>query len=159
MDSVVLLLCALATLVQGLKWDDQFADYNLNQNREATNPLDYAGNRPTGWKGHTSPPDWRMPTYTLFLDRFANGDPSNDNANDTIFEQDITSNQLRHGGDLQGLIDSLDYIQGMGIKVIYIAGSPFINLPWGVDSYSVSPWPKSPGWLVRRKRLANPRDV
>ena len=25
-------------------------------------------------------------------------------------------NQLRHGGDLQGLIDSLDYVQGMGIK-------------------------------------------
>jgi glycosidase len=24
---------------------------------------------------------------------------------------------LRHGGDLAGLVDSLDYIQGMGIKV------------------------------------------
>jgi alpha-1,3-glucan synthase len=138
MATLLLLVCALATLVQGLKWDDQFADYNLNQNREATNSLDYAGNRPKGWKGFASPTDWRIPTYTLFLDRFANGDPSNDNANETLFEQDITSNQLRHGGDLEGLIDSLDYIQGMGIKAIYIAGSPFINLPWGVDSYSVS---------------------
>ena len=44
--------------------------------------------------------------------------------------------QLRHGGDLQGLVDSLDYIQGMGIRGIYIAGSPFINLPWGSDGYS-----------------------
>jgi glycosidase len=44
--------------------------------------------------------------------------------------------QLRHGGDLQGLVDSLDYLQGMGIKGIYIAGSPFINQPWVSDSYS-----------------------
>ena len=46
------------------------------------------------------------------------------------------SNQLRHGGDLQGLMDGLDYLQGMGVKGIYIAGSPFINQPYGVDSYS-----------------------
>jgi len=44
--------------------------------------------------------------------------------------------QLRHGGDLQGLIDSLDYIQGMGVKAIYVAGSPMINMPWGADQYS-----------------------
>ncbi|KAL1865860.1 Cell wall alpha-1,3-glucan synthase ags1 [Diaporthe australafricana] len=70
------------------------------------------------------------------LDKWVNGDPSNDNANGTLFEQDIWSTQLRHGGDIQGLIDSLDYIQGMGIKGVYIAGSPFINLPWGADAYS-----------------------
>ncbi|KAH8912430.1 hypothetical protein BR93DRAFT_922389, partial [Coniochaeta sp. PMI_546] len=45
---------------------------------------------------------------------------------------------MRHGGDLQGLVDSLDYIAGMGVKAIYIAGSIFINQPWGADSYSVS---------------------
>jgi alpha-1,3-glucan synthase len=44
--------------------------------------------------------------------------------------------QLRHGGDLQGLVDSLDYIQGMGVKGIYIVGTPFINFPWGYDGYS-----------------------
>lgn len=44
--------------------------------------------------------------------------------------------QLRHGGDLQGLIDSLDYIQGIGVKAVYIAGSPMINMPWGADQYS-----------------------
>jgi alpha-1,3-glucan synthase len=69
-------------------------------------------------------------------DRLANGDPSNDNANGTAFEQDIHSNQFRHGGDLAGLEDSLDYLQGMGIKALYIAGSPFINQPWTADSYS-----------------------
>lgn len=58
-----------------------------------------------------------MPFYTLFLDRFVNGDPYNDNINGTSFEHDLNSNQMRHGGDLQGLIDTLDYLQGMGIKV------------------------------------------
>ncbi|KKY35779.1 putative glycosyltransferase family 5 protein [Diaporthe ampelina] len=52
------------------------------------------------------------------LDKWVNGDPSNDNANGTLFEQDVWSTQLRHGGDIQGLVDSLDYIQGMGIKPI-----------------------------------------
>ncbi|CAZ80440.1 unnamed protein product [Tuber melanosporum] len=45
-------------------------------------------------------------------------------------------NQLRHGGDVKGLVDSLDYLQGMGIKGIYIAGTPHINMPWGADGYS-----------------------
>ncbi|KAK3695819.1 putative cell wall alpha-1, 3-glucan synthase [Podospora appendiculata] len=126
---------ALATLAGGLRFDPAFTDYNLNTNEQATDPRDYSASRP-GHKYFASPDNWRFPVYTLFLDRFANGDPSNDNINGTLYEQDITSNQLRHGGDTQGLVDSLDYIQGMGMKAIYIAGSPFINLPWGVDSYS-----------------------
>lgn len=44
--------------------------------------------------------------------------------------------QLRHGGDLTGLVDSLDYIDGMGVRGIYIAGSPMTNAPWGADQYS-----------------------
>ncbi|KAJ6440216.1 Cuticle-degrading protease [Purpureocillium lavendulum] len=119
----------------GLRFDPRFVDYNLNQNRLATNPLDFSASRP-GFEYHASPENWRFPFYTIFIDRFANGDPTNDNANNTVFEQDLSSNQLRHGGDLQGLVDSLDYIAGCGMKGIYIAGSPFINVPWGADSYS-----------------------
>lgn len=106
----------LATSIQGLHYDLSEIDYNLNTNQQATNPLEYSGVR----KNHhywPSPDNWRMPFYTLFLDRYANGDPSNDDINGTVYEQDLTSNQLRHGGDLQGLVDSLDYIHGMGVKV------------------------------------------
>ncbi len=46
------------------------------------------------------------------------------------------ANQLRHGGDLQGFVDSLDYVQSTGIKGLYLAGSAFINLPWASDGYS-----------------------
>lgn len=140
-------------LVSPLKFDVQEVDYNLNENTTALNPLEYWGEWPNH-QYHASPSNWRFPFYTLFLDRFVNGDPSNDDANATAFEHDPLSNQFRHGGDIAGLVDTLDYIQGMGIKVscpkhdelfpnanmpkgLYIAGSPFVNLPWKADGYSV----------------------
>ncbi|KAB5532689.1 alpha amylase [Coniochaeta sp. 2T2.1] len=131
-----LLLTVATTLVNGLRYDPDFDKYNLNKNQEATDPLKYWGERDPSFGYTPSPKNWRVPFYTLFLDRWVNGDPTNDNANGTIYEHDPNSNQMRHGGDLQGLVDSLDYIAGMGIKVIYIAGSIFINQPWGADSYS-----------------------
>lgn len=110
------LFVILAAPILSLKYDPLEEAYNLNTNKEAQHPLDYTGQ----WENHTyhpSPDNWRFPFYTLFLDRYVNGDPSNDNANGTIFEQDVMETQFRHGGDLTGLIDSLDYIQGIGIKV------------------------------------------
>jgi alpha-1,3-glucan synthase len=56
-----------------------------------------------------------------------------DNANETAFEHDLMQTQLRGGGDVMGLIDSLDYIQGIGAKAVYLAGSAMINLPWESD--------------------------
>jgi alpha-1,3-glucan synthase len=109
-------LCLLFSLGGALKYDPAFVQYNLNQNQTAVNPLDYWGE----WTGHQytpSPSNWRFPFYTLFLDRFVNGDPTNDNINGTAYEHDLNSNQMRHGGDLQGLVDTLDYLHGMGIKV------------------------------------------
>ncbi|KAI1614097.1 hypothetical protein EDD36DRAFT_417944 [Exophiala viscosa] len=125
----------LFTISYAYRYDPAYVQWNLNQNKTAVNPLDYWGE----WSGHDytpSPSNWRFPFYTLFLDRFVNGDPSNDNINGTSYEHDLNSNQMRHGGDLLGLVDTLDYLQGMGIKGIYIAGSPFINTPWGYDQYS-----------------------
>ena len=102
--------------VLSLRYDAEQAAFNLNQNRTAQDPLDYWGE----WKNHDyfpSPSNWRMPMYTIFLDRFVNGDPRNDDANGTQWEHDLMSNQFRHGGDVLGLVDSFDYLQGMGIKV------------------------------------------
>lgn len=50
-------------------------------------------------------------------DRFVNGNPHNDNINGTRFERDSESTALRYGGDVAGLIDTLDYISGMGVRV------------------------------------------
>ena len=51
------------------------------------------------------------------LDRFVKGDPTNDNAIGTIFEHDPDETQLRHGGDIRGLMNNLDYLQGLGVKI------------------------------------------
>ncbi|GFZ48862.1 hypothetical protein JCM24511_06611 [Saitozyma sp. JCM 24511] len=132
-----LIACAflVARFAQSLPYLDGYQEWNLNQNKTAGTPLDYWGE----WDNHTftpSPSNWRMPFYSLFLDRFVDGDPSNNDINGTLFEVDSFSTQLRAGGDLAGLVDTLDYLQGMGIRALYISGSPFINLPWSSDSFS-----------------------
>ncbi|KAJ5894933.1 hypothetical protein N7495_006624 [Penicillium taxi] len=129
------LIALLAATATAWPYDPDLTEYNLNENKTATNPADYYGYW-TGHDFHPSPENWRVPFYTLFLDRFVNGDPTNDNINDTYFEHDLNSNQMRHGGDVAGLLDTLDYLQGMGIKALYIAGTSLMNQPWGFDGYS-----------------------
>lgn len=119
LTSITLYLVTVVTFIrtaQSLPYLPEEADWNLNQNQTATHPLDYSGR----WDAHTynpSPENWRFPFYTIFLDKFVNGDPSNDNANGTQWEHILTSNEFRHGGDVLGLVDTFDYLQGMGIKV------------------------------------------
>lgn len=80
-------------------------------------------------------PDWAKGAvmYQIYIDRFCNGDPSND----------ILTNEYRYigenvthvedwnkypaqmgvrefyGGDLQGVLDKMDYLEDLGIEVIY----------------------------------------
>ncbi|KGO47515.1 Glycosyl transferase, family 1 [Penicillium expansum] len=131
------LVSLLVTTVTAWPYDETYVGYNLNENKTATDPADYWGT----WPGHEgkynpSPDNWRFPFYSLFLDRFVNGDPTNDNANGTTFEHDVDQ-RIRHGGDVAGLVDTLDYLQGMGIKGIYIAGTSLLNQPWTSDGYGV----------------------
>lgn len=58
--------------------------------------------------------------YLIFPDRFANGDPSNDNV--AGMKQGLQRDSLvgRHGGDLKGIADHLDYIQDLGISTIWL---------------------------------------
>ncbi|KIV87923.1 hypothetical protein, variant [Exophiala sideris] len=127
------LLCTIG-VVWALRYEQDQAQWNLNQQVNATRPVEYWGE----WANHTfhpSPDNWRMPFYSVNLDRFVDGDPTNDDANGTQFEHNWMSNQFRFGGDARGLMQNLDYLHGMGIKGLYLTGSPFINLPWGGDGY------------------------
>lgn len=59
--------------------------------------------------------------YLIMPDRFANGDPSNDNL--TGFRERVNSRDSlkgRHGGDLQGVQQHLDYLQELGITAIWL---------------------------------------
>jgi len=79
-------------------------------------------------------PDWAKGAvmYQIYPDRFCNGDPSNDvKTNEYIYlkkmvehvdwneppaEKDV--NRF-YGGDLQGVIDKLDYLEELGVEAIY----------------------------------------
>jgi glycosidase len=57
--------------------------------------------------------------YLITPDRFANGDPSNDNTQDTKEKLNRTHYNGRHGGDIQGIINNLDYIKNMGFTTLW----------------------------------------
>ncbi|WP_333877799.1 glycoside hydrolase family 13 protein [Flavobacterium sp.] len=57
--------------------------------------------------------------YLIMSDRFANGNPNND-SNDKLFEKANRSNKDgRHGGDIEGIIKNLDYIQSLGATAVW----------------------------------------
>ncbi|MEO7264171.1 MAG: alpha-amylase family glycosyl hydrolase [Ferruginibacter sp.] len=59
--------------------------------------------------------------YLIMPDRFSNGDYSNDKINgmkDQSLDRD--SMYTRHGGDIQGVINHLDYLQDLGITALWL---------------------------------------
>ena len=83
-----------------------------------------------------STPDWAKGAvfYQIFVDRFANGDPSNDvvdreyiyigepvvKVKDWGKYPDAMDVRAFYGGDLQGIIDHLDYLKELGVDVLYL---------------------------------------
>ncbi|MCD6179215.1 MAG: glycoside hydrolase family 13 protein [Bacteroidales bacterium] len=58
--------------------------------------------------------------YLITPDRFANAIPENDEVNKLLEGKNRNEAYGRHGGDLQGIIDHLDYIQKMGFTAIWL---------------------------------------
>ena len=57
--------------------------------------------------------------YLIMPDRFANGDPSNDSHPELKEKVKRSLQGGRHGGDIQGIINNLDYIQDLGATAIW----------------------------------------
>ncbi len=77
---------------------------------------------------HVPSPDWaEQVIYFVFTDRFENGDPSNDDQG--AGEYDPTRTSHYSGGDLQGVIDRLDYIAGLGATAVWVT-PPVANQWW-----------------------------
>ncbi|WP_159800691.1 glycoside hydrolase family 13 protein [Flavobacterium sp. MK4S-17] len=57
--------------------------------------------------------------YLLMPDRFANGNTANDNHKETTEKADRNNNFGRHGGDIEGIINNLDYIEELGATAIW----------------------------------------
>ena len=81
------------------------ADFRLDQ------PLDSAGR----FQGFSSDDV----IYLIMPDRFANGDPSNDDPAISHGLFDRTRSRYYHGGDLQGIIDHLPYLKNLGVTAIW----------------------------------------
>jgi neopullulanase len=71
--------------------------------------------------------------YLVFPDRFANGDPSNDNVAGMLQGLERDSLLGRHGGDLKGVEQHLDYIKSLGMTTIWL--NPELENNQERDSY------------------------
>ncbi len=69
----------------------------------------------------------------LMPDRFANGDPSNDNLPGFEDKVNRLAMQSRHGGDIAGIVKSLDHIAAMGYTAIW--STPLIENKQPTHSY------------------------
>lgn len=59
--------------------------------------------------------------YLIMPDRFANGDPSNDQIPMRMpYKVDRSEPSSRHGGDLKGISDRLDYLSDLGVTAIWL---------------------------------------
>ena len=81
-------------------------------------------------------PEWANGAvmYQIFTDRFCNGDPDNDvltgeyayNGGQVLQIEDwycppaADDTREHYGGDLQGIMDKLDYLEELGVEVIYL---------------------------------------
>lgn len=84
--------------------------------------------------------------YLLMPDRFANGDVENDSTDDTADKCARDEFYGRHGGDLQGMIDHLDYIAELGMTAIWSTPLLLDNEPFAsyhgyacADYYHIDP--------------------
>lgn len=73
--------------------------------------------------------------YSIMIDRFNNADISND------YDVDVKNPEAYNGGDLQGIIDKLDYIHNMGFTTIRLTPI-FDNTKGGYHGYWVQDYYK-----------------
>ena len=58
--------------------------------------------------------------YLITPDRYANGNPINDSISKLKEKENRKNKDGRHGGDLQGIMENLDYIERMGFTQIWL---------------------------------------
>lgn len=93
--------------------------------------------------------------YLILPDRFANGDPSND-AIATLRDTQADRNNpfSRHGGDIKGVEERLDYLKDLGVTAVWMTPVIENNMPlepewggkvagyhgyWFTDHYKIDP--------------------
>jgi neopullulanase len=83
--------------------------------------------------------------YLIMPDRFANGDPTNDEPQGAPGSHDRSKARAYHGGDLRGIREHLDYLKSLGVTTLWLTpvvknGATEDYHGYGaVDLYAVDP--------------------
>src|SRR5258706_3488957 len=83
--------------------------------------------------------------YLIMPDRFANGDPANDEPAEAPGSHDRSKARAYHGGDLRGIREHLDYLKDLGVTTLWLTpivknGATQDYHGYGaVDLYAVEP--------------------
>ena len=84
--------------------------------------------------------------YLIMPDRFSNGDPSNDDMPGMKEKADRSDPGGRHGGDIKGISNHLDYLQKLGVTALWCTPLLENNMPQAsyhgyaiTDLYKVDP--------------------
>lgn len=81
--------------------------------------------------------------YLLMPDRFANGNPQNDSHPGVTEKVNRMNPDGRHGGDIQGIIDHLDYLQELGFTALWSTPLMEDNMPQvSYHTYAISDYYK-----------------
>eukprot|EP00128_Syssomonas_multiformis_P011461 Colp12_sorted_trinity150504_noHs@19603 len=124
-------------------------------NHTAEGELDFAN---SGFKRYPSPDFWGGEiTYSIQVDRFNNGNLSNDVFNVPPFQVENEHSDhpyglpdYRHGGDLQGIIDRMDYLSDLGITSLWI--TPVIKFNGDYHGYCTTDLTEiDPGFGTKEK--------
>jgi glycosidase len=104
--------------------------------------------------------------YQVMPDRFANGDPRNDSVAGMPDRLDRALGHGRHGGDIQGIIDHLDYIEKLGFTQLWPTPLVENDMPAAsyhgyaaTDHYRIDPRYGSNEDYVRLSREAKKRGI
>jgi glycosidase len=82
--------------------------------------------------------------YLIMPDRFSNGNPKNDSPEKISEKADRNNPDGRHGGDIQGIINHLDYIQQLGITALWLNPTVENNNPnYSYHGYAITDFYKT----------------
>ncbi|EWG12540.1 alpha-glycosidase [Cytobacillus firmus] len=109
-------------------------------------------------------PSWVKDTvwYQIFPERFANGNPDNDPKGVLPWGSDEPSKDNFFGGDFEGVIEHLDYLQDLGISGIYFTPvfKAFSNHKYDtIDYLEIDPQFGSKDTLKRLVKECHNRDI
>ena len=77
--------------------------------------------------------------YLLMPDRFSNGDPDNDDMPNMLEKANRKNPNGRHGGDITGISNKLDYLNDLGVTALWINPLLENNMPaYSYHGYAVT---------------------